>query len=99
MAKVERTDIAQADLDEIVHYIAVDQERPEIAEQIVLDIAEKCEKYAMDPQIGQAMDHWVEGCRAFRHKRWVILYDEIDDGIEVLRIVDGARDLDELFGR
>jgi plasmid stabilization system protein ParE len=35
--------------------------------------------------------------RVFSHKRYVIVYRALADGIEVLRVVDGARDYPSLF--
>lgn len=89
---------AEADLEEIAYYIAVKEHRPLVAEQIVLGIHEACFKYAASPSVGQLEPRLGIDCRRFTFKRWVIIYRPWKDGIALLRIVDGARDFDRLFG-
>jgi len=36
--------------------------------------------------------------RVFTHKRWVVVFRPIDNGIEVMRILDGSRDFSRIFG-
>lgn len=88
---------AEKDLEEIDYQIAVTDGRPFNAERIVDEILAKCDFYAGCPLIGTAADYFFEGCRIGRHKRWVIFYRIRKDGIEVVRIVDGARDFPNLF--
>ena len=97
MQRVIRTPTAQRDLDEIFDYIAVQSCRPATAEKIIREIGEKCRLYASQPHIGTARPDLGEGLRVFAHKRYVIIYRPLEDGIEVLRVVDGARDYPSLF--
>jgi len=39
-----------------------------------------------------------EGWFYFRVKRWLIFYQPHSDGIEVMRVIDGARDLPKQLG-
>lgn len=41
------------------------------------------------PEIG-------EGARSLVIERWLVLYRLVDGGVQIVRIVDGARDLDRL---
>ena len=95
---VHWTPEAEADLEEIAYYIAVKERRPAVAEQIVRAIHQACEAYAANPLIGEAERRISEECRRFTYKRWVILYRPIARGIAVLRVVDGSRDFNRLFG-
>lgn len=95
---VHWTPEAESDLEEIAYYIAVKEHRPLVAEQIVCGIHEACFEYAASPLIGQSEPRIGVDCRRFTFKRWVILYKPWEQGIAVLRIVDGARDFDRLFG-
>jgi toxin ParE1/3/4 len=95
---VHWTPEAEADLEEIAYYIAVEERRPAVAEQIVRGIHRACEPYAATPSIGEAERRISEECRRFTYKRWVIFYRPIDRGIAVLRVVDGSRDFNRLFG-
>lgn len=99
MARLILMPSAWDDLDGITRYIAEKEARPEVARAILAEIYAKCEKYAEHPTIGQRFPTPKRAYRMFRHKRWVIFYLEIKDGIKVYRIVDGARDFDQLFGR
>ena len=47
--------------------------------------------------MGTARPDLGEDLRVFSHKRYVIVYRALADGIEVLRVVDGARDYPSLF--
>ena len=98
MARAIRTLAAEQDLLDLAHFIAVDQGRPSTAERIIDEIIAKCDFYAGNSTLGVAASHLGTDHRLFRLKRWVIMYRPIDDGIEVLRIVDGARDYPTLFG-
>ncbi len=97
MATVLRTDAAENDLREIAYYIVVRDRRPVTADKVVDDILRKCKLYAETPEMGTRADDLGSGYRLFAHKRWVIIYRSIVDGIVILRIVDGARDYSSLF--
>jgi plasmid stabilization system protein ParE len=88
---------AEADLEEIVFYIAVKDGRPIVTEQIAEGLREVSMELAINPGIGQREPRLGATCRRFTFKRWVILYRPTEKGIAVLRNVDSARDFDRLF--
>jgi toxin ParE1/3/4 len=88
---------AEIDLLEIAYQIAITDHRPEVAEKNIDEISAKCQLLANSPLIGTMADELFEGCRLGRHKRWVIFSRIRDEGIDVVRIVDGARDYPSLF--
>jgi toxin ParE1/3/4 len=88
---------AEQDLLEIAYQIAVTDGRPHTAEIIIDELVAKCNFYAKIPQLGTAADHLFEGCRYGRHKRWIIFYRPRPEGIDVIRIIDGARDYEHFF--
>jgi toxin ParE1/3/4 len=47
--------------------------------------------------MGRARDELAEGVRSFPTGRYVIFYIPIDDGIDMVRILHSARDIDALF--
>ncbi len=98
MRKAVWTPEAEEDLEAIIYYVAAKEGRSRVAEQIAAGIRETCAKLAANPAIGQVEDRFANTCRRFTFKRWVILYRPFEQGIAVLRIVDGARDFDRLFG-
>lgn len=88
---------AEQDLLDIAYQIAITDRRPLTAERIIDEIIAKCDFYAISPLVGTAAEELFEGCRHGRYKRWVIFYRERPGGIDVVRIVDGARDYPSLF--
>ncbi len=88
---------AEQDLLEIAYQIAVTDDRPDTATQIIDELVAKCNFYAKMPLLGTAANDLFEGCRYGRHKRWIIFYRSRQDGIDVIRIIDGARDYPHLF--
>lgn len=97
MPQALRTEAAQHDLDEIAWYIAVHECRPRVAYQIIDEVIAKCELLAGNPTLGTAKPEFGKDYRVFTHKRWVIIFRPIENGIEVMRIVDGARQYNLLF--
>lgn len=98
MAAALWTPEAQSDLEEIVYYIAIEGDRPLTGERIAREIRDTCDQYAEQPLLGEARPGLGEECRILVVKRWVIIYRPFLDGIAVLRVVDGSRDFDKLFG-
>ncbi len=102
MAKAKWTRPARQDLKAIGHYIGHRERRPSVAAKILREINAKCDEYAeafaRGSVIGSEAFDLGEGCRIFTHKRWVIVFEPINGGIEVLRILDGSRDYPRLFG-
>jgi len=97
MPKLQWTSQAESDLEEIVFYLGVEQNRRSTARKIAHEIHAKCEIHAASPSIGTPCSHLGKGYRIFSHKRWVVVFCPIEDGIEVVRVVDGSRDYGRLF--
>ena len=97
MPRIIRTPAAEADLWEIVVYIARDNE--DAAFHIVDRINERFEMLSQFPNAGPARPELLPELRSFPVGNYLILYKPIDDGIEVMRVVHGARNLRRLFHR
>ena len=67
-----------------------------IADRIYDRIEEACRRLAHFPQLGPVRPEIAEDARAFVIERWLALYRLVDDGAQVVRIVDGSRDLTKL---
>lgn len=48
--------------------------------------------------MGRARDELAQGVRSFSFGRYIIFYAPSDDGIEVVRVLHPARDVDSTFG-
>jgi toxin ParE1/3/4 len=97
MANAIWTDAARADLRGIAWYIVDRDQRRRVARKVTREIREKCDHYARHPHTGTSRAELGEGCRLGSHSRWVILFRPLNDGIEVLRIFDGAQDYESLL--
>ena len=101
MAKAKWTIPARNDLKAIGHYIGRHERRPSVAAKILREINAKCDEYAeafaRGSIIGSEASELGERCRIFPYKRWIIVFEPIGGGIEVLRIFDGSRDYPRLF--
>jgi plasmid stabilization system protein ParE len=87
------TPIAESELDEILYYISIRAGRPEIGEENYFAIRDLAADYARSgaPRFRHPVSppDWFY----FRHKRWLIFYRLQEGGIEVMRVIDGSRDL------
>jgi len=97
MARTLWTPRAERHLEDVAYHIAVEEGRPLTAEKIVREIHNKCELRAQNPLLGEARPDLGKEYRTFSHKRWVILYYPLNDGIVVVAIFDAARDYPRLF--
>ena len=52
---------------------------------------------ATQPMMGRARDELALGVRSFPFGRYVVFYVPLDDGIDVVRVLHGARDIDAVF--
>jgi toxin ParE1/3/4 len=95
MPVIRRTAEADEDLIDIWLYIAPDN--PGAADRLLDEIEEKFSLLANQPQLGPARPDIAEECRYFPVGSYLILYRIIPDGIEVVRVVQGSRRLDNLF--
>ena len=82
---------AQQDLSDIFDYIARD--KPIAAANWIDTIEEKCELIAATPEFGEKRAEYGPDIRSSVIGRYVIFYRPIDDGIEVVRVVAGDRDI------
>lgn len=97
MAEVHWLPAALDDLGSITFRIGVVEAMPDTAEMISLEIRNHCELCAEFPEMGQAYPKLGKGYRGFAHQRWLVVYRPINEGIEVLAVIDSSRDFIEFF--
>jgi putative addiction module CopG family antidote len=83
---------AAADLAEIRDYVAKDSE--ERAELFVDLLNRKLRALARRPETGRPREELAEGLRSHPASRYIIFYRVMRKGIELVRVLHGARDLD-----
>jgi len=47
--------------------------------------------------MGRARDELASGVRSFPFGRYVVFYAPLDDGIDIVRVLHGSRDIDAIF--
>ncbi len=95
MAKVLRKPQAEADLIELWTYIA--QDSLTSADKLLDKIVEKSQPLAQSTFIDKARDELGPKIRSFPIGNYVLFYQAIEDGIEIIRVLHGARYIEALF--
>jgi toxin ParE1/3/4 len=95
MPVIQRTAQAEEDLIDIWLYIA--QDNPAAADRLLDKIDGKIRLLAEQPAIGPAREDIAPDLRYLPLGNYLILYRIILDGIEIVRVVQGARNLKDLF--
>lgn len=88
---------AVADLDGIYDYIGIENHSLLAADRFLDALGEKLHLYALQPQMGELRPDLGEDIRIFSFDNYVVIYRPCQDGIDVLRILEGRRDYPALF--
>lgn len=86
---------ASRDLREISQYFAV--ENVEAGESLLQEFNQKCKQLASFPNMGRKYENLSPDLRGIPLNGYIIFY-QIIDGIEIVRVVSGRRNLKSLFG-
>jgi toxin ParE1/3/4 len=95
MARLTITESARADLREIGAFIA--QDSPAAARRVVERLRTQARKLAATPGIGRSRKDLRPDLFSFPVGRHVLFYRPQADGIVLVRVIHGARDLPALF--
>jgi len=96
MSRVTRRPLAAVDILDVWDYIAEDSAAA--ADRWVDKLDETFNLIATQPLMGRARDELAASLRSFPFGRYVIYYVPIEDGIDVVRVLHSARDIDAVFG-
>ena len=95
MPQVLKRPQAETDLDDIWWHIA--QDNPDAADRLLDTIDERCKTLAQFPYIGTSRDDLLPNLRSLPVGNYLIFYLPLPDGIEVVRVLAGMRDIDAIF--
>jgi toxin ParE1/3/4 len=95
MKQFRVSDVARSDLGEIWLHIARDN--LDAADKFIHAIVSRFSKLAAMPLIGRQREELSPRLRSFSVSRYVIFYRPVESGIEVVRVLHGARDFPPLF--
>jgi toxin ParE1/3/4 len=95
MARVTRRPAAEADILENWAYIAEDSIAE--ADRWVDRLDEKLTLWATQPMMGRGRDELSPGLRSMAFGRYVVFFEPMPDGIDIVRVLHGSRDIDAAF--
>ena len=93
----EFTDQAISDLEEIEDYIS--QDNPQAARRLLQRLREACFILVEQPYMGRSRPEFGAGHRSFvaRGTRYIVIYRPVDDGVQILHVLQGSQNLRRLF--
>jgi toxin ParE1/3/4 len=86
---------SRRDYEEIYLYIAADN--PAAAERLLRTFDEKLQLALTAPGMGEPHPELGKGIRTLKAGRYIIFYREVPEGIQVVRVIHGARDIPSIF--
>ncbi|WP_313137978.1 type II toxin-antitoxin system RelE/ParE family toxin [Paracoccus jeotgali] len=95
MAKLVILPAARADLIDIGDFIALDNRSR--AASFVAEIEAKIVEVGERPGSFQKRDELHKGLRHARHGRYLIFFMEVGEEVQIVRVIQGSRDLTRLF--
>jgi toxin ParE1/3/4 len=95
MPEILRRPRARDDLAEIWDYIAADN--VERADALIDRIDAVFHSLVRQPLMGRPRDELSPGLRSLSVSRYVIFYEPIADGVAIVRVLHGARDIGAQF--
>ena len=95
MGRVTRRPLAAVDILDVWDHIAEDS--LEQADRWIDNLDEKLKLIATQPLMGRARGELAAGMRSFPFGRYIIFYAPVDGGIDVVRVLHSARDVDAAF--
>jgi toxin ParE1/3/4 len=95
VAQVTQSQQAEADLLELWLYVA--RNNVDAADEVLDTIERACALLATQPLMGRARPELAADVRSFPCSSWVLFYIPAADGIHVVRVLHGARDLPVAF--
>jgi toxin ParE1/3/4 len=88
---------ATEDLLNILDFISAQNEIA--ANKIIKELQNQFILLRDNPRIGRERNNYLVGLRSFVFKNYFIFYITRDGGIDILRILHGARDIERIFER
>jgi toxin ParE1/3/4 len=97
MPRILRTRASRSDYREIWAYLAARDVAA--ADRLVDQFDTALKVIASTPRMGRSVDGFAPNLRSFPVGNYLIFYRPLEDGIELIRLLHGARDItSEFFG-
>ena len=95
MSKLRISPRARSDLIEIWSYIADDSVAN--ADAFVDELYETIQLLASKPGLGRHREELAPGIQSFPFSRYIIFYRVVAHAIEIIRVLHGAQDIENIF--
>ncbi|MEM7593843.1 MAG: type II toxin-antitoxin system RelE/ParE family toxin [Cyanobacteria bacterium P01_A01_bin.83] len=95
MSSYSFSDEAVKDINNICEYVA--RQNYQAASQLFDAIRKKCNLVAGFPNMGKSYSILATNLRGFVVEDYIVFYYPREDGIDIVRVVSGYRDLESLF--
>lgn len=89
------SETARRELKEIFAYIA--EHNVSAARKVIEELSAKFDLLEANPKLGRSQDGLIVEMRLFPHKGYHIYYFPIPGGVEIYRVLHGARDAEGEF--
>lgn len=86
---------AQEDLQSIWEYVA--QYNIEAANRLIKEITGKFTLLRDYPHVGREQNNLLVNLRSFTIKDYLIFYQPFENGVEILRVLHGSRNVESIF--
>lgn len=93
--KLEFSSESLSDLEDIWLHFSIDGE--EKADKVLKQITDKFSKLLVLPKIGKERNDLFIGLRSFLTGKYIIFYQEIEKGIEIVRGLHTSRNIEQIF--
>lgn len=97
MSLVNYRSDASEDLLNIWQYLFDSSQSVGVADRLIDSIRAKCQMYAAQPLSGELCPDFAPDIRCFSMGSYVIFYMPISNGIDVLQVIHGSRDIPSPF--
>jgi toxin ParE1/3/4 len=95
MGQIIQSPQAQNDIIEIWVYLVQDNQAA--ANRLIATIDQKLNLLSDSPQIGQNREELAPSLRSLPVGKYLLFYRIIPNGIELVRVIHGARDIESIF--
>jgi toxin ParE1/3/4 len=95
MTDIFRTPAAEGDLIDIWVTIALENRRA--ADQLYQELDDRFSQLATFPESGPLRPDIADDLRSLTCRNYLILYRKVSKGVEIVRVVHGARDVSTLL--
>ena len=86
---------AICDLEQIVDYLAMDN--IDAGDRFIDEFSKKCRYLTQFSMIGRSYREIRPDLRGLPMKNYIIFYRCLDNGLEIMRVIQGNRDLEAVF--